>query len=68
MTITLSVLGSRGVTVNVEPSALDEAGPGGVQISFGLYDGPLTMSMTRAEAEQVLADLTRVLRGAGSSE
>ena len=50
MAVILTTLGSRGLTVNVAASALDEAGPGGVQVTLGLYDGPLTIQFTRREA------------------
>jgi hypothetical protein len=61
-TITLTVLGSREVTVNVEPSALREAGPDGVAITYGLYDGPLTVTLTRQEATRLHAMLAAQLR------
>ncbi len=40
MTIILSTIGSRGVTVMSVPSALPES-TGGVAIEYGLHDGPL---------------------------
>ncbi len=49
--IVLSVIGSRGVTVEVRPAALPEAA-GGVGVTYGLYDGPLTFTLTREEATQ----------------
>jgi hypothetical protein len=48
----LSVIGSRGVTVEIGPSALWEA-PGGVAVTYGLYDGPLTFTLSRGEATQL---------------
>jgi hypothetical protein len=54
MTITLTTLGSRGLTVDVAPAALSEAGDGGVQLELGLYDGPLTISFTKSEALDLL--------------
>ncbi len=50
--IVLSVIGSRGVTVEVRPAALPEA-RGGVGVTYGLYDGPLTFTLTREEATQL---------------
>lgn len=49
-TITLSTIGSRGVTVDVATAALPEAGDGGVQLELGLHDGPLILTLTRDEA------------------
>jgi hypothetical protein len=62
MTITLSILGSRGVTVDVSPSALIEAADG-IAITYGLYDGPLTFTISAEEDEQ-LAAATRDERAA----
>jgi hypothetical protein len=59
-TITLSILGSRGVTVDIGPSALYEA-PDGIAISYRLYDGPLTFTITAEEAEQIAAAITEQL-------
>jgi len=59
--VTLSTIGSRGVTVDVSRAAVEEAGPGGVSIRLGLPDGPLTLTLTAGEAEQLAAaiiDLT----------
>jgi hypothetical protein len=51
-TIVLSALGSRGVTVEVGPSALWEAADG-IAVSYGLYDGRLTFTLTREEATEL---------------
>jgi hypothetical protein len=56
----LTILGSRGVTVGVGPSALCEA-PDGVAITYGLYDGPLTFTITAQEAGQLAAAITTQL-------
>ena len=60
MTITLSVIGSRGVAVTVGPSALPEA-PDGVAVELTLYDGPLVLTLTRYEAEAIAAEIVRQL-------
>lgn len=60
MTITLSVIGSRGVTVTVGPSALPEA-PSGVAVELALYDGPLVLTLSRNEAEAIAAEIVRQL-------
>lgn len=56
-TITLTVLGSRGVTVDIGPSSLYEAADG-VAISYALHDGPLTFTITGQEAQQLAAAIT----------
>ncbi len=48
--IALTVIGSRGVTVDVAPAALPDAGPGGIALTIALRDGPLTLTLTRSEA------------------
>jgi hypothetical protein len=60
VTTTLSVIGSRGVTVTVGPSALPEA-PSGVAVELTLYDGPLVLTLTRDEAEAIAAEIVRQL-------
>ena len=57
MTITLIVSGSRGITVDVSPSALYEA-PDGIAITYGLHDGPLTFTITAQEASQLAAAIS----------
>ncbi len=54
MTVTLSTIGSRGVTIDVAPAALPEAGPGGVAIELALHDGPLVLTLTADEAQQLV--------------
>ena len=66
MTITLSVIGSRGVTVTVGPSALPEA-PSGVAVELALYDGPLVLTLTRDEAQAIAADITAQLAETGKA-
>ncbi len=63
MTMILSICGSRGVTVAVGPSALWEA-PGGVAVTYGLYDGPVTFTLTEQEARQLHAMLAEQLASA----
>jgi len=53
--ITLSVPVQAGVTIEVRPSALDEAGPGGVDLRVAGSLEPLTLPMTRAEALALLS-------------
>ena len=60
MTIALSIIGSRGVTVTIGPSALREA-PNGVALELTLYDGPLILTLTRDEASRLATDLTEQL-------
>lgn len=60
MTIVLSITGSRGVTVDVGPSALWEA-TGGVAIKYGIHDGPLIFTLTRQEATQLQAKIAEQL-------
>jgi hypothetical protein len=60
VTITLSVIGSRGVTVAVRRSALPEARDG-VAVELTLYDGPLVLTLTRDEAEAITAEIVRQL-------
>jgi hypothetical protein len=55
--ITLSTIGSLGVTVDVGPAALAEAGPGGVAIKLGLHDGPLILTFTSQEARDLYGRL-----------
>jgi hypothetical protein len=61
LTITLTTLSSRGVTVDVDPSPLPEAGPRGVTVTFGLHDAPLAVTFTADEASQLMADLVAVV-------
>ena len=66
MAVILTTLGSRGLTVNVAASALDETGLGGIQVTLGLYDGPFTIQFTRSEALWLWEELrARLLGGSG---
>jgi hypothetical protein len=56
VTTTLSVIGSRGVTVTVGPLALPEA-PSGVAVELTLYDGPLVLTLTRDEDEAIATEI-----------
>ena len=51
MSITLSTIGSRNVTITIAPSPFEEA-PGGILISYGLHDGPLTFALTVQKPER----------------
>jgi hypothetical protein len=66
MTVALTTIGSRGVTVTVGPSALREA-PDGVAVELTLYDGPLVLTLTRAEAQAIAADITAQLAETGKA-
>jgi hypothetical protein len=64
MTITLSVIGSRGVAVTIGPSALPEA-PNGVAVELALHDGPLILTLTRQEARAFATELNDQLAHTG---
>jgi hypothetical protein len=66
MTVALTTIGSRGVTLTVGPSALREA-PDGVAIELTLYDGPLVLTLTRDEAQTIAADITAQLAETGKA-
>jgi hypothetical protein len=66
LTIALTTIGSRGVTLTVGPSALREA-PDGVAIELTLYDGPLVLTLTRDEAQAIAADITAQLAETGGA-
>lgn len=61
MTITLTTLSNQGVSIDVDPSPLPEAGPHGVTITFGLHDGPFAVTLTADETRQLMAELMAVL-------
>ncbi len=61
MTVTLTTIGSRNVTIDVGPAALPDAGPGGIAVEVGLYDRPLVLTLTRGEAIQLRSELDRAL-------
>jgi hypothetical protein len=52
----LTTTGSQSVRVDVTPSALEEAGAGGVALTLDLHDGPLTL--TAAQARELASQLT----------
>jgi hypothetical protein len=54
----LTTIGSQGVRVDVAPSALQEAGAGGVALTLALHDGPLTLTLTAAQARELASQLT----------
>jgi hypothetical protein len=60
MTIALTTIGSRGVTLTVGPSALEEA-LDGVALKLTVHDGPLVLTLTRDEAQALVAELTEQL-------
>jgi hypothetical protein len=66
MTIALTTIGSRGVTLTVGPSALPEA-PDGVAVELTLYDGPLVLTLTRDEAHAIAAEITAQLAEPGKA-
>ena len=61
MTVTLSTLSSAGVTVDVDPSPLQEAGPGGITVTLGLHDGPLAVTFTATEVREFISELVAVV-------
>ena len=61
MTIALSTIGSRGVTLTIGPSALPEA-PNGVALKLTLHDGPRVLTLTRDQASALATELTEQLR------
>ena len=61
MTVTLSTLSSAGVTVDVDPSPLSEAGPGGITVTLGLQDGPLAVTFTAIEVREFMSELVAVV-------
>jgi hypothetical protein len=60
MTIALSTIGSRSITLTVGPSSLEEA-PAGVALKLTLHDGSLILTLTRDEARALEAELTQQL-------
>ena len=61
MTVTLTTLSSQDVTVDVDPSPLSEAGPGGITVTLGLRDGPLSVTFTADEVRQFMSELVAVV-------
>jgi hypothetical protein len=61
MTVTLTTLSSEGVTVDVDPSPLSEAGRGGVTVTLGLQDGPLAVTFTADEVRRFMSELVAVV-------
>jgi hypothetical protein len=66
MTIALTTIGSRSVTLTIGPSALEEA-PGGIALKLTLHDGPLVLTLTRDEAQAIAADITAQLAEPGKA-
>ena len=61
MSITLSTIGSRNITIDIGPSPFQEA-PGGILISYRLHDGsPLTFALTVPEARALIAEIIEQL-------
>jgi putative NIF3 family GTP cyclohydrolase 1 type 2 len=60
MTIALRIIGSRGVTVTIGPSALREA-PDGVALELTLHHGPLVRTLSSDEASALATELTEQL-------
>ena len=61
MTVTLTTLSSQGVTVDVDPSPLSEAGLGGVTVTLGPPDGPLAVTFTAEEIPRFMSELVAVV-------
>jgi hypothetical protein len=66
MTIALTTIGGRGVTLTVEPPALREATEE-VAIELTLNDGPLVLTLTRNETQPIAADITTQLAETGKA-
>jgi hypothetical protein len=60
MTITLSTIGSANITIDIGPSPFEEA-PGGIVISYTLYDGPITFALTVQQARALIAEIIEQL-------
>jgi hypothetical protein len=60
MTITLSTIGSANITIDISPSPFEEA-PGGIVISYTLYNGPITFALTVHEARALIAEIIEQL-------
>jgi hypothetical protein len=60
MTITLSTIGSANITIDVGPSPFEET-PGGILISYGLHDRPLTFALTVHEARALITEIIEQL-------
>jgi len=60
MSNTLSTIGSRNVTITIAPSPFEEA-PGGILISYGLHDGPLTFALTVQETRALIGEIIQQL-------
>ena len=60
MSITLSTVGSANITIDVGPSPFQQA-PGGVLISYGLYDQRLTFTLTVQDARALIAEIIEQL-------
>jgi hypothetical protein len=58
MTIAFTTIGSRGVTLTVGPSVLEEA-LDGMALELTPHDGPLVLTLTRHEAQTPEAELTQ---------
>jgi hypothetical protein len=54
----LTTIGSQSVRVDVAPSELEDAGAGGVALTLELHDGPLTLTLTAAQACELASRLT----------
>jgi hypothetical protein len=61
VTVTLTTLSSQGITVDVDPSPLAEAGVGGVTVTLGLRDGPLAVTFTADEVRKFMSELLAVV-------
>jgi hypothetical protein len=64
VSITLSTIGSRTVTITVAASALREA-PGGIAVELTLHDGPLHLTLTCDEARSLADEITAQLADRG---
>lgn len=60
MSITLSIIESTNITIEIGPSPFPEA-LGGILISYSLHDGPLTFALTVPEARALIAEIIEQL-------
>jgi hypothetical protein len=61
LTVILTTLSSQGITIDVDPSPLPEAGPRGVTLTLGLPDGPLALTFTADELQRFMSELAAVI-------
>jgi hypothetical protein len=58
VTIHLTTTDSQGISIDVKPAGVPEAA-GGITISLQFHDGPLAVTLTAAETDQLIRDIER---------